>query len=90
MVVARHDTLQAILVQLTPDKTLSHGLHLRMDKCSVWWPTAPLQQQRDAYPPSLRQNFGSPGTVLLQAPLGTGAFVAEYLQTTRDRLDPLF
>lgn len=75
VVIAPHDVLCHVLEELASPHTLSHGLHLRQDKCSVWWPSAPTPHIRAAYPSTLIQHFDQAGTVLLQVPIGTDDFI---------------
>lgn len=89
LVVGPHSTLRHILSFLRSPLTVSYGLHLRPDKCTVWWPSAPGANTCAAYPPEVRQEF-SPGISVMQAPIGADAFVRNELLTRVAALRPMF
>lgn len=41
IIVAKHNKLQQVLGFFRSDEALKYGLHLRLDICSIWWPTEP-------------------------------------------------
>ena len=76
--------LRQTLDYFDSQEALKYGLHLRMDKCSIWWPTEPDADVRSAYPPQVQQEYGN-GTWILGAPVGTDDYVRQatlnYVQT---------
>ena len=70
--VGHHTILQRTLDYFGSPKAKSYGLHLRLDKCEVWWPKAPDADVRAKYPPGEKgvTQVWEPATRLLQAPIG--------------------
>ena len=68
--------LNKVLDYSQSDKVVSHGLHLRLDKCNIWWPTAPQQKDKDVYPTYVRI-IDEPVHKLLKKPIGNHDRMAE-------------
>ncbi len=70
--VGDHILLQRTLAYFGSEHAKSYGLHLRVDKCQVWWPTAPPLDVRAKYPPGEQgvKQVWTTATRLLQAPIG--------------------
>lgn len=49
-IVGAHENISKGLNILDSPATKSLGLHLKMSKCAVWWPTAPSLEVAGAYP----------------------------------------
>ena len=84
IIVAKHSKLLQVLEFFGSQEALKYGLHLRLDKCSIWWPTEPQSEARCAYLLQVQQRYGG-GTWILGAPVGTDDYVREatlaYVQT---------
>ena len=84
IIVAKHGKLRQVLDFFDSHEALQYGLHLRLDKCSIWWPTEPAVDVRSAYPPQVQQEYGR-GNWILGAPVGTDDYVRQatvkYVQT---------
>lgn len=89
LVIAEHHTLQHYLAAFLSPAAVSAGLHLRPDKCSVWWPSAPPDTVRTAYPTQVSLHF-SGGTPVLGAYVGGDEHVAEALRAHVESLAPIF
>lgn len=76
VVVGKHEVLRRVVPFLDSDIFKALGLHLSMAKTALWWPTPPCEDERSAYPTSVRQYYGT-GTSRLQAPLGAHDFVRQ-------------
>ncbi len=50
VVIASHSVLQRVLEFFSSEAAKVFGFHLRLDKCSVCWPSAPSQKDRLPYP----------------------------------------
>lgn len=92
VIVAKHSVLRRVLSFFDSHEAKGYGFHLRMDKCSVWWPSAPDHADREAYPSEVEQSYGS-GTKVLQAPIGTAEYmeqsVVEHVQSLQPLLDAI-
>eukprot|EP00171_Calliarthron_tuberculosum_P010506 IDg10506t1 len=55
---------------------------------AVWWPSAPPESARAAYPPEVAQHYGG-GTHVLQAPIGDVEYVEEAVLTQVKGMQPL-
>lgn len=74
VVVGTHAALQHLLDFFSSERARAHGIHLRTDKCSLWWPSTPAPATLAKYPPTLQTDF-SGGCIVLQAPVGDEAFM---------------
>ena len=68
--------LKKVLDYSQSDKVVSHGLHLRLDKCNIWWPTAPQQKDKDVYSTCVRI-IDEPVRKVLKEPIGNHDTMAE-------------
>ena len=48
IIVAKHSKLLRVLEFFGSQEALKYGLHLRLDKCSIWRPTEPQSEARCA------------------------------------------
>ena len=74
IIIRKHRKLRQVLEFFESQEATKHGLHLRLDKCSIWWPAAPDEDTRAAYPSQVKQEYGD-GTWILGAPVESDSFV---------------
>lgn len=53
VIIGKHSYLQNALRTLRSTDTLGRGLHLSLEKSSIWWPTAPSARDAAGYPADL-------------------------------------
>lgn len=74
------------------DEVRKRGLNLKLETCCVWSPTAPPAEVQAAYPPNVLHDY-SPGTTIVNTPLGSDDFVYEeftsHVQSLRVFFDAL-
>lgn len=85
---AEHKKIQKALYFFASDSCLKHGLHLSVQKLTVWWPKPPTEETKSAYPPEISQSH-SAGTILLQSPIGSEEVVRSHVMSNVDGLLPL-
>lgn len=87
IVVTTHDTivyvhkysvLQTVINIFESKYEKRFGFHVHVRKCSVWWPSELSDDVKSANPSAVRQSHGGL-TVIMQAPIGTDAFVIIHL-----------
>ena len=90
--IAKHSILQQVLTYFASPQAKSYGLHIRLDKCQVWWPCKPAAEDRARYPDAVIQSYCS-GTKVLQVPVGDLAsietMVTEQVDETQTLLDAI-
>lgn len=85
-IIAKQDSfLKAIDILSSPDAKRA-GLHLSIDKCKVWWPTAPSDGVEGRYTSGMKQEY-SEGTKILNALVGSSEFMEEYFTNHVHSLD---
>ena len=74
-IIAHHERLQSALEFLRSDKMRSHGFHLNLSKCELWWwPAEPQQDVKASYPVDLNQVYIEGTLLILNAPVGSTQF----------------
>ena len=68
-IIAHHGRMLSALEFLRSDQMRSHGFHLNLSKCELWWPAEPPQDVKASYPVDLSQVYID-GTLVLNAPSG--------------------
>lgn len=88
VIVGPHRDLQRIISFLGSPLARAHGIFLQASKCELWWPTSPPTEVRSEYPAEIVQIF-TPGTMVMQAPIGSPSFVVESLVGSAQAMQPL-
>jgi len=73
-IFGRHESLQQYTSFLDSPLARRYGLYLKLIKCKIWWPTAPDDSVRAAYPSTLPQLY-TPGTWVMKTPIGSFDFL---------------
>ena len=84
-IIAKHHQLREAVAYLLFNDVKASGLHLNLSKCHVWWPTEPTESARAAYPTEISQEYTA-GTSILNAPLGTHAFMEDNVGDESQRI----
>lgn len=87
-IVGSHEAIRPALHFLSSAEVRSLRLHLRMDECAVWWPTAPPPSVQQSFPSDLRQDYCE-GTEVLRAPIGSDLFMEREFSNHVASLEPL-
>ncbi len=89
LAIGPHAALQHYLTFLSSPTASSHGLHLSMEKCKVWGPTASELETWCAYSCDIAQSYTA-STRIMQVPVGGGEQVTEQLLDDVRSLKPYF
>ena len=87
-----HEQLVKVLEFLSSEEAKACGLYVRVDKCKIYWPTAPSDEVQASYPPDVKQEY-SDGFYILKAPVGTTEFMerefSQHIQELKSLIDAI-
>lgn len=89
VIIAFHSVLCRVVEDFAFIDILSHGLHLRIDKCSLRWPSTHSPQARATYSLTLNKCFDQADTILFQAPLGMDEFIISHVNGVMENVHNL-
>ena len=89
VIIERHEILQRVLKFFEGDDAIERGLHLCLQKCTVWWPNIPDNDITNAYP-NTKQQIRGIGLPILQSPIGSHRYMIEMTMKKAEELQPLF
>ena len=89
LLIDHHEILRKAVEFLNSHPVRQYGLHLRVEKCNIWWPTQPTEQHASKYPPNL-QRIKTEGHEVLKSPIGTHRFLTENVDQRIMALLPKF
>ena len=92
VLVAKHSILKRVLEYFASPLANLFGLHLRTDKCQIWWPIEPTPHDRAGYRKDLVQEYCA-GSRVLRVPLRDLAsvekMVVEQVKQNQELLDAI-
>lgn len=83
-----HSAVRHFLSHLNSAEATRAGIHLRVDKCKLWWCVAPSPTVHDSYRPELPQEY-SAETSILRTFIGDDIFVTNALRALVAALRPV-
>ena len=88
-IIATHRKLQMALEYLLSDEVKMSGLHLNLSKCEIWSDHEPSDDIKEAYRSEESQQYKD-GTIVPNAPVGSGNFMEDSIVQKVNALKPLF